>query len=80
MVKAIINISDNANTVLNIIKAEYGLRDKSQAIDRMAEDYKEMVFEPKVRDSYLRKLKRIQKEPLIRIGTLKDFRKRYNID
>jgi hypothetical protein len=80
MVKAIINISDDANTVLNIIKAEYGLRDKSQAIDKMAEDYKEMVFEPKIKDSYLRKLKNIQKEPLVHVGTLKEFRKRYNMD
>jgi len=80
MVKAIVDISVDANRVLNIIKAEYGLRDKSQAIDRMAEDYKEMVFEPKVKASYLRKLKKIQKEPLIRIGSLKDFRKRYNMD
>jgi len=80
MVKAIINISDDVNRVLNIIKAEYGLRDKSQAINKMAEDYKELVFEPKVKDSYLRKLKKIQKEPLIRIGTLKEFRKRYDID
>lgn len=80
MVKAIVDISEDANRILNIIKAEYGLKDKSQAIDRMAEDYKEMVFEPKIKDSYLRKLKNIQNEPLIKIGTLKDFRKRYNLD
>ena len=65
---------------MNIIKAEYGLKDKSEAIDRMAEDYKELVFEPSVKPSYLKKLKQIQKEPLVNIGTLKDFRKRYNMD
>lgn len=80
MVKAIVDISDNANRILNIIKAEYGLKDKSQAIDRMAEDYNELVFEPSVKPSYLRKLRQIQKEPIARIGTLKDFRKRYNMD
>jgi hypothetical protein len=63
MVKAIINISDDANTILNIIKAEYGFSDKSQAINKMAEDYKELVFEPKIKDSYLRKLRKIQREP-----------------
>lgn len=80
MVKAIVNISDDANRILNIIKAEYGLKDKSQAIDRMAEDYKEMVFKPKIKASYLKKLKKIQKESLIHIGTPDDFRKRYNLD
>ncbi len=79
MVKAIIDISEDANTILNIIKAEYGLRDKSQAIDRMAEDYKEMVFEPKVKASYLKKLKRISKEKTVRIGTMEDFDKMYHI-
>ena len=80
MVKALIDISEEANRVLMIVKAEYGLRDKSQAIDRMAEDYEELVFEPKVKSSYLRKLKKIQKEPIVSIGTLKEFRKRYGLD
>ena len=79
MVKAIVNISNDANRVLNIIKAEYGLRDKSQAIDKMAEDYEELVFEPKVKASYLRKLKKIQKEPLIDVGTIDDFDRRFHI-
>ncbi len=46
----------------------------------MAEDYEELVFEPKLKPSYVRKLKKIQREPLVRIGTLKNFRKRYNMD
>ncbi len=80
MVKALVTISEQTNRVLNIVKAEYGLKDKSQAIDRMAEDYEELVFEPKLKPSYVRKLKKIQKEPLVHIGTLKNFRKRYNMD
>ena len=80
MVKALVTISEQTNRVLNIVKAEYGLKDKSQAIDRMAEDYEELVFEPKLKPSYVRKLKRIRKEPLVRIGTLENFRKRYNMD
>ncbi|MCL4363578.1 DUF2683 family protein [Candidatus Marsarchaeota archaeon] len=79
MVKALVTISPQANRVLNIIKAEYGLKDKSQAIDRMAEDYEELVFEPKVKASYLNKLKKIQKEPLIEIGTIDDFDRRFHI-
>ena len=80
MVKAIIDISDNANRILNIIKAEFGLKDKSEAIEKLAEEYKEQVFEPKIKPSYLRKLKKIEKGRNIKIGTLKDFKKMYNID
>jgi hypothetical protein len=79
MVKALVDISDNANTILNIIKAEYGLKDKSQAIDRMAEDYKTLVFEPKVKASYLKKLESIKKERLIKIGGITDFDKKYGL-
>ncbi|MCW6160454.1 MAG: DUF2683 family protein [Candidatus Micrarchaeales archaeon] len=79
MVKAIITISDHANRILNIIKAEYGLRDKSKAIEKMADEYEEMVFEPKIKASYLKKLKKIQKEPLVHIGTIEDFDKRFHI-
>ncbi|EQD65978.1 hypothetical protein B2A_01351 [mine drainage metagenome] len=80
MVKAIVTITEDTNRVLNIIKAEYDLKDKSEAINVMAKEYKELVFEPRVKPSYLRKLKKIQKESLANVGTLKDFRKRYNLD
>jgi hypothetical protein len=80
MVKAIVNISDEANRIINIIKAEYGLRDKSEAIDRMAEDYEELVFEPRVKASYLKKLDRIRKERTVKVGTIKDFEKKYGLD
>ncbi len=80
MVKAIIDITDEANRVLNIIKAQYDLKDKSEAIDVMAKEYEELVFEPKIKPSYLKKLKKIEKEPLVHIGSLKEFRKRYNMD
>ena len=56
MVKAIVNVNEHTNKVLNIVKAKYGLKDKSQAIDKMAEEYEERVLEvelrPKVLDSF----------------------------
>lgn len=79
MVKAIVDISDKANRVLMIVKAEHGLKDKSQAIDVMAAEYEELIFEPRVKASYLRKLKKIQKERVVHIGTAEDFRRRYNL-
>ena len=36
MPQAVVNISDKANRVLNIVKAKYDLMDKSAAIEKIA--------------------------------------------
>lgn len=57
MVKAIINIREETNKILNIIKAKYGLKDKSEAIDKMAEEYGEKVLEVELRPKVLEAFK-----------------------
>ncbi len=79
MVKAIVEIEEDANKVINILKAQYSLKDKSQAINEMARQYKELVLESNIRPEYLRKLKKIQREPIIRVGDINEFNKRYGI-
>jgi hypothetical protein len=79
MVKALINIDNETNRTINIIKAEFGLKDKSMAIMVMAKQYKDMIFLPKLKPSFVRKMKMIQREKTIKIGNMEDFRKRYNI-
>ncbi len=79
MVKAIVDIDEEANKVINVLKAQYGLKDKSQAINEMARQYKALVLESGIRPEYLKKLERIQKEPILRIGSIVDFRKRYGL-
>ena len=80
MVKAIVEIDDEANRVINVLKAQYGLRDKSQAINEMARQYKELVLDSEIRPDYLRRLKKIQQEPIIRIGSMSEFKKRYGLN
>lgn len=79
MVKAIVEIDEEANRVINILKAQYGLRDKSQAINKLAKEYKEIVLESEFKPEYIRKLLEIQKEPIIRVGSTADLRKRYGL-
>jgi len=79
VVQAIINISGKANRVLNIIKARYNLKDKSQAINVMAEEYEELVFEPQIKNSYIKKLNKVSKERKIKVGSMKEFDKMFNI-
>jgi len=80
MVKAIVNIDEEANKVLNHLKAEYNLKDKSQAINVMAIEFKRFVkVEPEVRPEYIKKLMKIHKGKHIKIGSVEDFRKRYGL-
>jgi hypothetical protein len=79
MVKAIVEIDEEANKIINVLKAQYGLKDKSQAINEMAKQYKVLVLESEITPQYLKKLERIRKEPIIRIGNTDDFKKRYGL-
>ena len=56
MVNAMIDISHRTNRVLAIIKAKYGLQKKSQAIDRMAQEYEEQLLEPQLRPEVVKEL------------------------
>lgn len=72
-------IDEEANKVINVLKAQYGLKDKSQAINEMAKQYKALVLESGIRPDYVGRLERIHKEPILRIGSAAEFRKRYGL-
>lgn len=62
MPTAIVEISEHANQIINIVKAKYGLKDKSQAINRMAIEFGKDLLEPELRPEYIEKLKRLEME------------------
>jgi hypothetical protein len=75
MVQAIININERTNYILNLIKARHNLKDKSSAINRMAEEYENEHLE--VRPEYWKKLERIDKKKPISFKSVAELRKRY---
>jgi len=75
MVQAMINITEHANRVLNIIKAKYGLKDKSEAIDLVVNGYEESILEPELRPEYIKKLQKIEKEKGIPFKNIIELRK-----
>lgn len=79
MVTAMINISKQANQILNIVKAKYDLKDKSEAIEVVVREYGEDLMEPELRPEFIEQMKEIKKEGTIHIGTIEDFDKRYGI-
>jgi hypothetical protein len=62
MVQAIINIDERTNRILNIIKAKYGLKDKSAAINKMAAEYEEEILELPLKPEFVEKMKEIEKQ------------------
>ena len=42
MVQALVEIDENTNRVLNVVKAKYGLRDKGEAIKLVVREYIEI--------------------------------------
>ncbi|MBU2639279.1 MAG: DUF2683 family protein [Nanoarchaeota archaeon] len=79
MVQAMINISENSNRVLNIVKAKFGLKDKSEAIDLVVNGYENSILEPELRPEYIEKALKIHKQKSIHVGTIGDFKKKYGI-
>ncbi len=77
MVQAMININEGANRVLNIIKAKYGLKDKSEAINLVVSEYEQEFLEPELRPEYIENALSIHKQSSIKIGTIGNLRKRY---
>ncbi|MCR4336066.1 MAG: DUF2683 family protein [archaeon] len=74
MPTAIVKLDDEANHVINIVKAKYGLKDKSAAINKMAEEYEKEMLEPELRPEYIEKLKRIEKESkFVKVNNIDDY-------
>ena len=67
MVKAIVNINERANRVLNIVKAKHGLRTKSDAINKVVNEYGRSLLEPELRPEFIEKMKTRQKEKTVKI-------------
>ena len=77
MVQALVKLNSNINRVLNIVKAKYNLKDKSEAIEFIINKYIEFEGEPELRLEFIEKIEKIKKEKSIRVD---DFAKRYKLD
>jgi hypothetical protein len=75
MVKAIVEIDERTNRVLNIIKTKHRLKDKSQTINFMAQQFEEIVLEPELRPEFIESLKASKNEKTIKVNV---FTKRYS--
>jgi hypothetical protein len=77
MVQALITLNENANRVLNIVKAKFDFKDKSEAIEYIISKYIEYENEPELKPEFVEKIKKIKKEKSIRVD---DLAKRYGLN
>ncbi len=77
MVQALVEIDENTNRVLNVVKAKYGLRDKGQAIQIVVSKYIEEENEPELRPEFIEKIRRTENQKGIKFKSINDLRKRY---
>ena len=75
MVQAVINIDEQTNRVLNVVKAKFGFKDKSEAINFVVNTYEDNFLEPELRPEYIKKIKKIEKEKAVKFKDINELRK-----
>lgn len=75
MVQALVQLDEETNKVLNVVKAKNGLKDKAAAIEFVVHKFVELE-EPELSPEFVEKMKKIEKQSSIRVD---DFKKRYGL-
>lgn len=76
MTQALIELTEESNRVLNIVKAKHNLKDKSAAVKVVIEHYLECEGEPGFKEEFIERIKRAEKGRFVRVD---DFAKRYGV-
>jgi hypothetical protein len=61
MVKSLIELNERESRIVNIVKAKYGLKDKSQALSVIIQRYEECALEPELRPNFIKEVQEAQK-------------------
>ena len=76
MVQAVISLNEHADRIVNIVKGKFGLKNKSEAIQLIINEYEKELLEPELRPEYVEKMRERAKEPTVKV---KNFRKHFGL-
>ena len=77
MVKNVIDLGERESRVINIVKAKYGLKDKSQALSVIIKRYEECELEPQLRPEFIKQIEEtVKKGKFVKV---KDFAEEYGL-
>ena len=63
MPKAVVDLSEHANRIVNVVKARDGLRGKNEAIEAIVAAYEERILDPALRPEFVEDLQRVRRGP-----------------
>ena len=77
MVKSLIDLGERESRIVNIVKAKYGLKDKSQALSVIIKSYEECELEPELRPEFVKEVEETLKKG--KFVKVKDFAEEYGL-
>ncbi|MGD0406655.1 MAG: DUF2683 family protein [Candidatus Bathyarchaeia archaeon] len=77
MVKSLIDLNERESRVINIVKAKYGLKDKSQALSIIIKRYEECELEPELRPEFVKEIEETRKHG--KFIKVKDFAEEFDV-
>ncbi len=76
MVKSVIDLTERESRIINIVKAKYGLKDKSQALSIILKRYEECELEPQLRPEFIAEIEATRKHG--KLVKVKDFKEEFD--
>jgi hypothetical protein len=73
MPKAVIDLSEHANRIVNVVKARDGMKSKSEALERIVEAYEEHILDPALKPDFQADLQRIREGQFEAVDDLGDL-------
>jgi len=74
MVQAIIELDDERNRVLNIIKAQHSFKNKSEAVEFIIDEYAQTANQPELRPEFAERVKKAERGRFVKAD---DFAAKY---
>jgi mannitol/fructose-specific phosphotransferase system IIA component len=72
-----VNLTEYENRVLNIIKAKFGFKNKSEAIKLIIQKYESEFLEPELKPEFIKKMRTRENETVVQVA---DFRSHFGLD
>ena len=77
MVTSMIVLDEQEDRVINIVKAKYGFRNKSEAVQYIIRQFQNEFLEPELRPEFIERMETQKEEP---IKEVKDFKSHFGLD
>lgn len=67
MTQALIQLSNDSNRVLNLVKAKYDLKDKSEAVEIVIKHFVECEGEPSFQEEFIKRVEKAEKGKFVKV-------------